>query len=53
MEEYRISEDDQQTLKDALEQHDLVAYDAAIDELPLAAAAKKSFSKKSALFQRN
>ena len=27
MEQYRISEDDQQTLKDALEQHDLVAYD--------------------------
>ena len=42
MEQYRISEDDQQTLKDALEQHDLVAYDAAIDELPLAAAAKKN-----------
>ncbi|WP_295263601.1 ATP phosphoribosyltransferase regulatory subunit [Selenomonas sp.] len=42
MEQYRLSEADQQALKDALEQHDLVAYDAAVEALPLAAQAKKN-----------
>lgn len=42
MEQYRLPAESQEALKEALEQHDLVAYDAAVEKLPLAAAAKKN-----------
>lgn len=42
MQQYRLDEQTQQTLKEALEQHDLVAYDATVASLDLAAAAKQN-----------
>ncbi len=42
MQQYRLDEQTQQTLKKALEQHDLVAYDATVASLNLAAAAKQN-----------
>ena len=42
MQQYRLDEQTQQTLKKALEQHDLVAYDATVASLDLAAAAKQN-----------
>ena len=42
MAQYRLTEKQQEELKDALERHDLVAYEAAVEALDLAPAAKQN-----------